>query len=175
MGLNRRKFLQMSALASIATPALFAENQTIQKESDASFKRAYPNSVKKRTICTHCSVGCGIEAEVVNGVWVRQEPAFEHPISTGGHCCKGADMIDKARSETRLRYPMQKINGTWVRTKYKDALDQICDKITAIKNQYGPDSIMFIGSAKFSNEQCYYLRKFAAFMGTNNIDHQARI
>lgn len=174
MGLDRRKFLQLSALGATATPALLAGEKVIQK-SDASFKRKYPKSVKKRTVCTHCSIGCGIVAEVDNGVWVRQEAAFEHPVNTGGHCCKGADMIDKVRSETRLRYPIEKVAGKWQRTTYTKALDKVCEQLKDIREKHGPDSVMIIGSAKLNNEQSYYIRKFAAFMGTNNIDHQARI
>src|SRR5882672_2188698 len=34
----------------------------------------------KRTICTHCSVGCSIDAVVQDGVWIRQEPVFDSPL-----------------------------------------------------------------------------------------------
>src|SRR6185503_20999008 len=40
----------------------------------------------KRTVCTHCSVGCAIDAQVQNGVWIRQEPVFDSPINLGSHC-----------------------------------------------------------------------------------------
>ena len=109
------------------------------------------------------------------GVWVRQEVAQDHPISLGGHCCKGADMIDMLRSEVRLKYPMVKENGQWKRLSWEDALDRIAAKLAKIKKENGPDAVQFLGSAKMSNEQAYYFRKFAAFFGTNNIDHQARI
>ncbi len=60
-----------------------------------------------RTVCTHCAVGCGILAEVENGVWLRQEIAGEHPVSSGGHCCKGAGAIDMVTSDKRLKSPMK--------------------------------------------------------------------
>ena len=44
-----------------------------------------------------------------------------------------------------------------------------------IRQKSGQDSVYWLGSAKFSNEQAYLFRKFAAFWGTNNVDHQARI
>ena len=44
-----------------------------------------------------------------------------------------------------------------------------------IREKSGPDSVFWLGSAKFSNEQAYLFRKFAAMWGTNNVDHQARI
>lgn len=173
----RRSFMKMSALASLATlgNVVAKDSEVLREGSSQELKEAYPNSKKVKTICTHCSVGCGIVAEVDNGVWVRQDVAQDHPISQGGHCCKGADMIDRARSETRLRYPIEKVNGEWKRTDWESAMSKVANKLNEVRTQYGPDSVMFIGSAKVSNEQSYYIRKFAAFFGTNNIDHQARI
>ena len=48
-------------------------------------------------------------------------------------------------------------------------------KLVELREKFGPDSVMFLGSAKVSNEQGYYIRKFVSMFGTNNIDHQARI
>ncbi|AAP76826.1 hypothetical protein LS66_009485 [Helicobacter sp. MIT 03-1614] len=174
----RRSFLKLSALASVAgvSSALGNEGEKVlRKASEAELKEKYPQSQKIKTICTHCSVGCGVIAEVQDGVWVRQEVAQDHPISQGGHCCKGADLIDRARSETRLRYPLQKQNGQWTRLKYDEAMDKIATQLKQIREESGPDAVMFLGSAKCSNEQSYYIRKFAAFFGTNNIDHCARV
>ena len=104
---GRRSFLKMAAIAGAfgATNAIASRNVT-RAATDEEVKNPFPGSKKVRTICTACSVGCGITAEVQNGVWVRQEVAQDHPISKGGHCCKGADMIDMVRSEARLKYPM---------------------------------------------------------------------
>lgn len=117
----RRSFLKLSALASMAgvSSAFGNEAQSVvRKASEAELKERYPQSKRIKTICTHCSVGCGVIAEVVDGVWVRQEVAQDHPVSQGGHCCKGADLIDRARSETRLRYPLEKVGGKWQRVDY---------------------------------------------------------
>ena len=175
---SRRAFMKMSALAAAASAGALVANDTqdvLKNAGKQELGQAYPGSKKIKTICTHCSVGCGIIAEVKDGVWVRQEVAQDHPISQGGHCCKGADMIDRARSTTRLRYPIEKVNGEWKRTNWDNAMQKIATQLKEIREKHGPDSVMFIGSAKVSNEQSYYIRKFAAFFGTNNIDHQARI
>ncbi len=173
---GRRSFLKMAALATAAgaTTALANEGVT-RKATEEEVKNPFPGSTKVKTICTACSVGCGIIAEVQNGVWVRQEVAQDHPISSGGHCCKGADMIDMVRSEVRLKHPMVKEAGKWKRITWDVALDRIADKLKKAHETAGPDSAMFLGSAKMSTEQAYYFRKFSAMYGTNNIDHQARI
>ncbi|GAB1465357.1 hypothetical protein MASR2M54_08570 [Aliarcobacter cryaerophilus] len=84
-------------------------------------------------------------------------------------------MIDMVKSEVRLKYPMVKKNGQWQRISWDEALNNIASKLEDLRQKDGPDSAMFLGSAKFNNEQAYYYRKFAAMFGTNNIDHQARI
>lgn len=178
MSNNRRTFLKLSLLGSMAGVGQVLGSDDTRVLRDATtkeLKENFPNSKKIKTICTHCSVGCGIIAEVVDGTWVRQEVAQDHPVSQGGHCCKGADMIDRVRSATRLRYPIEKVNGVWQKTTWDNSMDKIAKKLSEVREKYGPDSVMFIGSAKVSNEQSYYIRKFTAFFGTNNIDHQARV
>jgi formate dehydrogenase major subunit len=84
-------------------------------------------------------------------------------------------MIDMVRSEVRVKHPMVKKNGQWQRISWDEALDGISKKLEELRQKDGPDAVQFLGSAKISNEQAYYFRKFAALFGTNNIDHQARI
>ena len=62
----------------------------------------------KRTVCTHCSVGCSLDAVVENGVWVRHEPVFDSPINLGAHCAKGASIREHGitADSHRLKYPM---------------------------------------------------------------------
>lgn len=175
---GRRAFLKLSLLGSAVgvTQVLGDDDSRVIRDATSQeLRENFPNAKKIKTICTHCSVGCGIIAEVVDGTWVRQEVAQDHPVSQGGHCCKGADMIDRVRSTTRLRYPIEKIGGKWQKTTWDSSMDKIASKLSEVREKYGPDSVMFIGSAKVSNEQSYYIRKFAAFFGTNNIDHQARV
>ena len=129
----------------------------------------------KKTICPFCSVGCSIWAEVQNGVWIGQEPAFESPINLGTHCAKGAATRELAIGERRLKYPTKLENSKWVRVSWEQAIDEIGDRILKIREEKGPDSVYWLGSAKFSNEMAYLYRKFAALWGSNNTDHQARI
>lgn len=175
--IGRRSFLKLAAIgASGATLFGSTQNEVLDKKDESyTATDPYPGSKMVRTICSICSAGCGIEAEVKDGVWVRQDMAIHHPISQGSHCCKGIDQIDLTKSKQRIKYPMKKEGGKWKRISWQQAIDEIGDKMLAIREQHGPDSVEFLGSAKFNNEQSYYFRKFAAFWGTNNIDHVARI
>ncbi|GHV01414.1 formate dehydrogenase [Campylobacterota bacterium] len=174
--IGRRSFLKFGALAgAFGTVGALASDEAIRTATETELKEAHAGSKIVKTICCYCSVGCGVKAEVKDGVWIRQEVAQDHPISRGGHCCKGADMIDRYRAINRLKHPIEKVGGKWQRVSWESSLDKIATKLGDLREKFGPDSVMFIGSSKVSNECEYYIRKFTAFFGTNNIDNQARI
>ncbi|MDX5364494.1 MAG: formate dehydrogenase subunit alpha, partial [Pseudazoarcus pumilus] len=110
-----------------------------------------------------------------NGVWIGQEPAFESPINLGAHCAKGAALRNHGHSQRRIKYPMKMVGGKWERISWEQAINEIGDKLLAIRGESGPDALWFAGSSKANNEGAYLQRKFAAFWGSNNCDHQARI
>ena len=59
----------------------------------------------KRSVCTHCSVGCGVIAEVQNGVWTGQEPDFDSPFNLGAHCAKGASVREHGHRRAPSQVP----------------------------------------------------------------------
>ena len=175
--MDRRAFLRRSGLGVGA--GLAATQLTLVKKADAAgAAKSIDGSGTvevKRTVCTHCSVGCASDAVVENGVWVRQEPVFDSPINLGAHCAKGAALREHGHGEYRLRYPMKLVNGKYQRISWDEALNEISAKMLELRKQSGPDSLYVIGSSKHSNEQAYLLRKWMSFWGSNNCDHQARI
>ncbi len=172
--IDRRTFLRNSGLT--AGGVALASAATLGHIQPAAAQAASGDKTKRiASVCTHCSVGCGVIAEVQDGVWTGQEPDFDSPINLGSHCAKGASVREHAHNERRLKYPMKLEGGKWKRVSWEDAIDQIGDKMLDIRKTSGPDSVYWLGSAKFSNEQAYLFRKFYAFWGSNNGDHQARI
>ena len=174
--LDRRSFLRRSGLG--VGVGLAASQLSLVQKAQAATGAAILGAGKvevKRTICTHCSVGCAVDAVVENGVWVRQEAVFDSPINLGAHCAKGAALREHGHGEYRLRYPMKLVNGKYERISWDTALNEISAKMLELKKASGPDSVYYIGSSKHNNEQAYLLRKFVSFWGTNNCDHQARI
>ncbi|MDP3812150.1 MAG: molybdopterin-dependent oxidoreductase, partial [Hydrogenophaga sp.] len=174
--MDRRAFLRRSGLG--VGVGLAATQLTLVKKARAAEGKSIDGTGKievKRTVCTHCSVGCATDAIVENGVWVRQEPVFDSPINLGAHCAKGAALREHGHGEYRLRYPMKLVNGKYQRISWDTALEEITAKMKSLREASGPDSVYFVGSSKHNNEQAYLMRKFVSFWGTNNCDHQARI
>ncbi len=175
-GLDRRSFLRKSGLVAGSMAALGALPLTSVRKAEAGPPPPAGARVTiRKNICTHCSVGCTVMAEVANGVWIGQEPGWDSPINRGSHCAKGAAVRELVHGDRRLRYPMKLVNGQWTKLSWDQAINEIGDKLAEIRQKSGPDSVYWLGSAKFSNEGSYLFRKFAAFWGTNNVDHQARI
>jgi formate dehydrogenase major subunit len=175
-GTDRRTFLKRSGLTAGGLAVLGNLPLGAVRKVDAGAPPPVGAKVTTRkNVCTHCSVGCSVIAEVANDVWIGQEPDYDSPINRGSHCCKGAAVRDDVLSQRRLRYPVKLVDGKWVRLTWEQAVDEIGDKLLAIREKSGPDSVYWLGSAKFTNEAAYLNRKMAALWGTNNSDHQARI
>ena len=172
--LDRRAFLRRAGFATAALGAAAVTLGAVRKAEAAAVDPKLP--IKRiKALCTHCSVGCTVIAEVQNDVWIRQEPAFDSPINRGSHCAKGAAVRELVKGTRRLRSPMKLVNGQWQKITWDVAISEIGDKLLEIRKNSGPDSVFWLGSAKFSNEGAYLYRKFAAMWGTNSVDHQARI
>ena len=170
--LDRRQFLTASGVAVGGMAALSLTSGRVEAAAPST---EGGKIVRKKSVCTHCSVGCTVEAEVQNGTWIGQEPGWDSPFNLGSHCAKGASVREHAHGERRLKSPMKMVNGQWQKIPWDQAINEIGDKMLQIRDESGPDSVYWLGSAKFNNEQSYLFRKFAAYWGTNNVDHQARI
>ncbi len=173
--LDRRSFLKKSGLAAGGLAAFGAISGGTIRKAEAGPMMPNVPVVQRKNVCTHCSVGCSVIGEMQNGVWVGQEPAWDSPINRGSHCAKGAAVRELVHGDRRLKYPMKLVNGEWTRITWDQAVNEIGDKMMEIRNKSGADSVFLLGSAKMSNEGAYLYRKFAAFWGTNSVDHQARI
>ena len=106
---DRRTFLRGSGLA---VGGLAAIASTVGRVTPAQAQSGAMGKVEiKKSVCTHCSVGCTVLAEVENGVWTGQEPAWDSPFNLGAHCAKGASVREHAHGERRLKYPMKLEGG----------------------------------------------------------------
>ena len=90
---NRRTFIKGSGLAAAGAAAATLMTPTMMKKAHAAtMPKAGVKTDIKRSVCTHCSVGCGVIAEVQNGVWTGQEPDFASPFNMGSHTGTASDV-----------------------------------------------------------------------------------
>lgn len=130
---------------------------------------------KVRTTCSYCGVGCQIDLVVKGNKVVRVDPA--HGPSNGGLLCvKGKFGFNFIGHTDRLKAPLIKRNGKFVEVTWDEAYGLIAEKVKEVKENYGPEGFVALTSARCTTEENYLMQKFfRAVIGTNNVDHCARL
>jgi predicted molibdopterin-dependent oxidoreductase YjgC len=114
--------------------------------------------------------------QVLDNQLIGVLPSKSNPINDGGLCIKGWTSHEFVYNEKRLKKPLIKKNGSFVESSWKEALHEVATTFKKFKEESGPDSIAALSSAKCTNEENYLMQKFMrAVIGTNNIDHCARL
>jgi predicted molibdopterin-dependent oxidoreductase YjgC len=132
------------------------------------------NEVK--TICPYCGVGCSLVLEVRDNTIFNARGDLEGPANHGRTCVKGSWGYAFVNHEDRLTEPLIRKDGVLVESTWDEALDLVADKLAQIKTESGGDAIGVMTSAKCTNEENYLAQKLArAVLGTNNVDHCARL
>ena len=128
------------------------------------------------TTCPYCGCGCNFYLVVANGRAVDVAPCFTDRVSRGGLCVKGWRAHEFVHSKDRLTTPLVRTNGSFKEATWDEALDVVTGRLKDIKRESSPDAIGLLSSAKCTNEENYLMMKLArAALGTNNIDHCARL
>jgi len=128
------------------------------------------------TICPYCGCGCTLVLNTRDGriVQVTGEPGLG--ISKGMLCVKGRFGFDFIAHKDRLTEPLIRKDGQLVPAGWDEALDRVASRLGEIKAASGPDAICGLASAKCTNEENYLCQKLVrAVIGTNNVDHCARL
>ena len=95
---------------------------------------------------------------------------------TGNLCVKGRFGFDYVHSPDRLTEPLIKEGGAFRRPPGMRPSTLSPAGLKKVKAEHGPDAIGVLVSAKCTNEENYLLQKLArAALGTNNVDHCARL
>ncbi len=125
-----------------------------------------------KTVCSYCGVGCGMYLGVRGEKLVSARGDVDNPANKGSLCVKGRFGFDYVNSPDRLTRPLIKTDGQFVEATWDEALDLVASKFSG----YHGDEFATLSSAKCTNEENYLIQKFTrTIMGTNNIDHCARL
>jgi formate dehydrogenase alpha subunit len=128
------------------------------------------------TICSYCGVGCTLVLNVKENQILRVTSDKDLGMNGGWTCVKGRFGFDYVHSPDRLAEPLIREGGTLRPASWDAALERVAEGLKGVKAKYGPEAIGFLVSAKCTNEENYLLQKLArAALGTNNVDHCARL
>jgi formate dehydrogenase alpha subunit len=125
-----------------------------------------------KTVCTYCGVGCNIFLGVRGNRVVSSRGDRDSIVNNGRLCVKGRFGYEFIHNEERLKSPLIKTNGEFRKATWDEAIDLIAKKFSSYKKE----KFAALSSARITNEENYIIQKFTrAVMGTNNIDHCARL
>jgi predicted molibdopterin-dependent oxidoreductase YjgC len=131
---------------------------------------------KTLTVCPYCGCGCQIELVTRDNEVIAVTAPLGEGINEGNLCSKGRFGFTFINHSDRLQRPLIRKRGKFVKTSWDEALSLVAEKLSLIKQEYGADAIVGLSSAKCTNEENYLFQKFMrAVIGTNNIDHCARL
>jgi predicted molibdopterin-dependent oxidoreductase YjgC len=139
--------------------------------------RVKKKDIEKRvtTTCPYCGVGCQLDLWVKNNKVMKVKGADGFP-NHGSTCVKGRFGLDFVQRPDRLKKPLIKKNGKFQEASWDEALGLVAEKLGEAKKKHGPNSVVGLTSAVATNEDNYVFQKFfRAVIGTNNIDHCARL
>jgi formate dehydrogenase major subunit len=191
MEMSRRDLFKAagSAGAGLALTALGFDAREV-KAAVGEFKLR--GAKEYTSICTFCSCGCGMLCHVKEGKLINLEGDPDHIMNEGALCSKGASMGALPNSDQRVTTPLYRAPGSdkWQQISWKEAIDKVAGKLkqTRDKNWIATerdgdkeftvnrtDAISFLGGAQNPNEECYLMSKMSRMLGTDYVEHQARL
>ena len=134
-----------------------------------------PAAREVKTVCPYCGVGCGIYLGVRGDKIVSARGDRESPVNKGHLCVKGRFGHDFVNHPDRLTTPLIKRDGEFVEADWDEALDLIATKFTEVQEKHGPEALAGLSSARVTNEDNYLFQKLLRSLGTNSVDHCARL
>jgi len=123
-----------------------------------------------KSVCRSCHGGCGVLLHVRDGVLVKVEGDRESPLNHGRLCPIGTVTVDIVNHPDRLKYPRRRIgprgSGQWTRISWDEALDEISERLLAIREKFGPESIA-LGTGT-GRHHIRWVSRFGHALGTPN-------
>lgn len=125
-----------------------------------------------KTVCPYCGVGCGIYLGIRGETVVSVKGDRGSPVNQGRLCVKGRYGYNWINHSDRLKKPLIRKGDGFVEADWDEAFGLIAENFS----KYSGDEFAAFASARCTNEDNYVIQKFTrAVMGTNNIDHCARL
>ncbi len=144
--------------------------------SDVFQSKSIANTKKTRTVCNYCGVGCNLEVATAGNEIKGIQAPYNAEVNQGHTCLKGRYAFKFYDHPDRIKSPMIKRNGAFEEVGWDEAYDYIASKFKFYRDEFGPDALAGISSARCTNEENYLMQKFfRVVIGTNNIDGCARV
>ncbi|MDH5490689.1 MAG: nitrate reductase [Myxococcales bacterium] len=176
-GTTRRGFLKGTS-ASLALVLIGCEcsgDGTPQTMRGVAIEGREPSSWHA-SACPYCGVGCGLEVGVADDQVVGVRGMPEHPVNRGRICLLGQNLVGIHGTEDRLLYPSKRVGDRLERLSWEQASSEVAQRLGAIVEAHGPDSIaMYVSASEYIEEYYVYNKFMKGCLGTNNLESSARL
>jgi len=154
--LSRREFLKLGGAAAGALAAgRFIPPRVAQAARQYNLDPDGDGYIS--TMCEMCVWRCGVRAKVVEGRVVKLEGNPDHPHSLGHLCARGQSGLMNTYDPDRVLYPLVRVGkrgeGKFRRASWDEALDIVASNMQKIKDQYGPEAMVFSSTHNLSQVQ----------------------
>ncbi|WP_418790028.1 formate dehydrogenase subunit alpha [Phosphitispora sp. TUW77] len=147
----------------------------LTEKSMMGIARAY-EVTKVKTTCSYCGCGCNFDLNVKDGKIVGVSSNLTSEVNGRHLCVNGRFGYDFIHSSDRLVQPLIKKDGDFVEVSWEEAISYVASRLKEIKETNGSEATGVLTSARCTNEENYLMNKLARVaLGTNNIDHSARL
>ena len=142
---------------------------TIEQSQPKEASTGQPTVIFK-SVCRSCHGGCGTLLHVRDGVLIKVEGDPQSPLNHGRLCPIGTVTVDLVNHPDRLQYPRRRVgprgSGKWRRISWDEALDEIAERLLAIRAQFGPEAIA-LGTGT-GRHHIRWVSRFGHALGTPN-------
>jgi thiosulfate reductase / polysulfide reductase chain A len=170
--MNRRGFLKMATGGAVGATLLQAEACRVPLRQQNAVKDAVPR-LEIPTTCDMCVNKCSMIASVEKGVLKKLNPNPENPKSKGMLCARGNAGIQQLYDPARIKHPMirtgERGEGKWKVVSWDEALDFAAQKLSAVKEKYGPQGTLWSSSESF--QEVFFRNLGQAFGSPNSVRH----
>ncbi len=155
--LNESDCISCGQCASVCPTGACMEKEAIVKQVPVALDET-------SSICGYCSVGCNLILKTNGNLVYRALP--DASFEEGLLCVRGRFGLQHVNDQGRMQKPMLKSGTMMKEASWQDATSHIVKKLQAIRAVYGPDSIAFAVSPRFTNEEAFLVKKIAQKLDT---------
>ncbi|WP_084301954.1 molybdopterin-containing oxidoreductase family protein [Desulfonatronovibrio hydrogenovorans] len=168
MSITRRKFMHSSALAA---GGLVFSSMGMRLYAYDPDQISPDRDETRKSYCGLCHPRCGILLHMKKGKVIQVTGDPDHPLTRGVICQRALLMPEHIHHPGRINYPMkrtgQRGQGQWERISWDQALDEVAEKLSRLRDEHGPETLAFThGTSRTHHWDC---RRFFNLFGSPNI------
>ena len=108
---------------------------------------------KIQSTCNLCALACNLDFYVEDGKIEKVAPTVDYPVNQGFCCIKGLNLHKQQTKIKARKAPLLRDeNGNMKEISWEEGFKTFAEKMTAIQEKYGKESVAFISTGQMPTE-----------------------